>query len=186
MSQFEFKSTRLPGLLIARRFPVADARGQFSRLYCREAFEAAGVTKPLAQVNVSRTNLAGAIRGMHFQYPPHAETKVVTCLRGQVFDVVVDVRRGSPTFLSWHGEVLSAGEPSGLIIPEGCAHGFQALEDESELIYFHTEFYTPASEGALNALDPRLRIHWPRAPGPISERDRNHPLLTEHFAGVEL
>jgi dTDP-4-dehydrorhamnose 3,5-epimerase len=121
---------------------------------------------------------------MHFQYPPYAETKIVSCLHGEVFDVAVDLRRGSPTFLHWHAEILSAENHRTLLIPEGFAHGFQALSEDCELLYFHTAAYQPSSEGGLNAQDPRLQIRWPQAVIELSSRDAAHPLLDEGFVGV--
>ena len=128
----------------------------------------------------------GAVRGMHFQYPPYAETKIVSCLKGEIFDVAVDIRLDSPTFLRWHGEVLSAENRKSLLIPEGFAHGFQTLTDDCELLYLHTAPYTPEAEGALNAQDPRLDITWPCAITEMSDRDRSHPFVGDDFAGVQL
>jgi len=116
---------------------------------------------------------------------PHAETKVVSCLHGEVFDVAVDLRRNSPTFLQWYGAVLSAANQRSLLIPEGFAHGFQALTDDCELIYLHTAAYQPSAEGAVNANDPRLAIMWPLEISEMSERDRAHSLLAAEFEGFE-
>ena len=112
--------------------------------------------------------------------------KLVTCLRGAVWDVAVDLRTGSPTFLAWHGETLSAENHRALLIPPGFAHGFQTLTDEAELLYCHSAAYSPGAEGALNLLDPRLAIDWPRPIGEISERDRDHPRLSADFEGLRL
>ena len=121
---------------------------------------------------------------MHFQHPPHAETKFVSCLRGEVFDVAVDLRQGSPTFLRWHAEILSAGNHKTLMIPEGFAHGVQTLTEDCEMLYFHTAAYQPGAECGLNAKDPRLNIRWPEAITELSPRDAAHPLVTEDFSGV--
>ena len=123
---------------------------------------------------------------MHFQLPPHAETKLVSCLRGEIFDVAVDLRKNSPTFLQCHGEVLSESNHRSLLIPEGFAHGFQALSDDCELIYLHTAAYEASAEGALNAIDQRLAIAWPMVITEISDRDRRHPMLAADFEGIEL
>lgn len=142
--------------------------------------------KPLVQINHSITRKKGAVRGMHFQYPPHAESKIVMCLRGKAFDVAVDLRSYSPTFLRWHGVELSPGNRNAFCIPEGFAHGFQTLEDETELLYLHTEYHAQPGEGALNVADPRLGIVWPLAITEISDRDRSHAFITPGFAGIRL
>ena len=125
----------------------------------------------------------GTVRGLHFQRPPHAEDKYVSCLRGEVYDVAVDLRRGSATFLRWHAEKLSAANRRSLLVPRGFAHGFQALTDDCELIYLHTHRHVPASEGALNVRDPALAIDWPLPIVELSERDASHPFVDPAFAG---
>jgi len=121
---------------------------------------------------------------MHFQRPPHAEMKLVSCIRGEVWDVAVDLRVGSPTYLHWHAEQLSAENGFALLIPEGFAHGFQALTDDVDLLYCHSEAYTPAAEARLNPLDPKLAITWPLPVTELSVRDSQHPLLTAAFNGL--
>jgi dTDP-4-dehydrorhamnose 3,5-epimerase len=121
---------------------------------------------------------------MHFQYPPHAETKIVSCLKGEIFDVAVDIRSDSATFLRWHGEALSAANGKSLLIPEGFAHGFQTLTDDCEVLYLHTAPYAPSKEGALNLRDPHLGITWPLAITEMSDRDRSYPFLSADFPGV--
>jgi dTDP-4-dehydrorhamnose 3,5-epimerase len=128
----------------------------------------------------------GSARGLHFQAPPYAETKIVSCIRGEVFDVAVDLRQGSATFLQWHGEVLSAKNNRTLLIPEGFAHGFQTLEDECEMLYFHTAAYHPETEGGLNIADPRLAIRWPKPLRDISKRDLDHPYIEADYRGISL
>jgi dTDP-4-dehydrorhamnose 3,5-epimerase len=186
LRRFEFISTPLAGLTLFRRKPIQDERGLFERFYCQEELQQAGIDKPIVQINHSLSRMAGTVRGMHFQYPPYAETKIVSCVKGRIFDVAVDIRSASPTFLHWHGETLSAENFLSLIIPEGFAHGFQTLTDDCELLYFHTARYEPQAEGALNAEDPRLGISWPLAVVEISNRDRSHPLLCNGFSGVRL
>jgi dTDP-4-dehydrorhamnose 3,5-epimerase len=173
-------------LKLVQRKAIEDHRGFLSRFYCVEEFAEAGINKPIAQVNHTLTRKKGAVRGLHFQCPPHAETKLVSCLRGEVWDVAVDLRSGSPTFLQWHGEILSAANRKSLLIPEGYAHGFQALTEDCELIYLHTAAYYPGAEGALNIADPRLSIAWPLPIGDLSERDRNHSLIDQNFQGLVL
>ena len=123
---------------------------------------------------------------MHFQHPPHAEVKIVSCLRGKVWDVAVDLRKGSPSFLQHHSVTLSEDVPQSYLIPEGFAHGFQALAPDCELIYFHTADYNVAAQAGLNALDSRLGIQWPIAISERSKRDEQHPLLTANFVGIDV
>ncbi len=162
------------------------------RLFCaRELGElndldGVGLQKPLAQINHSITRKKGAVRGLHFQFPPHAETKIVMCLRGRAFDVAVDLRPDSPTFLAWHGVELAPENRNAYCIPEGFAHGFQTLEEDTELLYLHTEYYSQAAESALNIADPRLGIDWPLGITEISERDRSHAFIGPDFAGISL
>lgn len=126
------------------------------------------------------------MRGLHFQRPPHTETKLVSCIRGAVGDVAVDLRVGSPTYLSWYAEQLSAETSGAMLIPEGFAHGFQALTDGVELLHFHTAAYAPHTEDGLNPVDPRLAIEWPWPPGELSSRDTSLPWLTDEFEGLRL
>jgi dTDP-4-dehydrorhamnose 3,5-epimerase len=168
------------------RHPLADARGSFARLFCDEELVAAGWSWPVRQANHSVTRQAGSIRGMHFQHPPHAEAKLVMCLRGAVCDVAVDVRAGSPTLLQWVMHDLSAENGAAMLIPPGFAHGFQTLGDDVELLYFHSAPYVPAAEGGLHPLDPRLAIAWPRAVSVMSDRDAVRPHLATGFEGVRL
>jgi dTDP-4-dehydrorhamnose 3,5-epimerase len=178
--------TPLSGLKIARSVPHRDARGAFLRLFCAEELQAVLGRRQIVQINQSRTSSAGAVRGMHFQRPPHAEMKMIRCLRGRVWDVAVDLRAGSPTFLQWHAEELAQDDAQMLVIPEGFAHGFQVLQPDSELLYLHTAFYHPPSEGGLRHDDPRLAIAWPLPPQDLSPRDLSHALLGADFTGVAL
>lgn len=184
MSQLEFIRTPIAGLTIVQRNPIEDARGFFSRFYCAQEFAALGFTKSIQQINHTYTAKSGAVRGMHYQHPPHAEIKLVSCLRGKIFDVAVDLRRDSPTFLQWHAEILSAENRRSLLIPEGFAHGFQTLTPDCELIYLHTAPYVKGAEGALNVTDPRLGIQWPLEITEMSERDRSHPMIPAEFKGL--
>lgn len=186
MSRFNFISTPLAGLMLIQRKAIEDQRGFMSRFYCAEEFSEAGINKPITQINHTLTLRKGAVRGLHFQHPPHAEVKLVGCLRGAIFDVAVDLRYGSATFLQWHSEILSAENRKSLLIPEGYAHGFQTLTEDCELIYLHTAAYHPDSEGALNVADPRLNIAWPLPIDDISERDRTHPFISSDFHGIVL
>ncbi len=173
--------TKLPleGAFVIEAEPFADDRGLFARVFCKQELQSILHGKNIVQVNHSMTRQKGAIRGMHFQRSPKAEIKMVKCLRGSVFDVMIDLRRGSSTFLNWHGEKLSAENMKLMYIPEGFAHGFQALEENSEIIYFVTEFYSPKHESGVRYNDPKIEIKWPLEMTDISEKDRNHPLLSE-------
>jgi len=159
--RFTPQATPLAGLTLVERHRIGDDRGFLSRLYCADALAAIGFDAPIAQINHTLTRRQGAIRGMHFQHPPHAEDKFVSVLRGAVFDVAIDLRAGSTTFLQWHGAELSADNARSLFIPKGFAHGFQTLTENCELIYLHTASYRQSAEGAINALDPRVGITWP-------------------------
>ena len=141
--------TPMADLKIVQSFCHRDDRGAFVRLFCAEELQPLLGDRQIVQINHSKTSHAGAVRGLHFQRPPHAEMKMVRCLRGRVWDVAVDLRSGSPTFLHWHAEELAQDVAKMVVIPEGFAHGFQALEPESELLYLHTAFYHPPSEGGV-------------------------------------
>jgi dTDP-4-dehydrorhamnose 3,5-epimerase len=184
MGRFQVFDTPLAGLKVVVRERRGDERGFLSRLYCAEELGAAGWRGAVAQVNHTLTRVPGTVRGMHFQHPPHAEQKLVSCLRGRVWDVAVDLRAGSPTRLRWHAEELSADNGRALLIPEGFAHGFQVLDPDSELLYLHSTFHAPQSEGAVNALDPRLAIAWPLPVGERSARDVAHPPIADDFPGI--
>lgn len=179
-----WQPTPLQGLFEIRHAPVGDARGRFTRLFCER--ELAGIRAGLhfTQVNLSETHGAGSVRGLHYQQPPAAEAKLIRCLRGRVFDVAVDVRAGSPTFLQWHAVELADDNDRAVFIPEGFAHGFQVLGDRADLLYMHTAAWTPACEAGLRHDDPRLAIAWPLPVATLSERDRGYALIDDAFAGV--
>jgi dTDP-4-dehydrorhamnose 3,5-epimerase len=163
-----------------------DHRGKFARVFCQEELTDIGHNKGIVQINHSLTRKRGAVRGLHFQYPPKAEIKVVKCFTGAAFDVIVDLRRNSSSFLEWHGEVLSCENRKMMYVPEGFAHGFQTLEDDTELLYLHTEFYSPEHEGGVRYDDPKINISWPLEITDISKKDELHPLLPEDFEGIDL
>lgn len=185
MNHFSPIETPLRGLTLLQRHPIGDQRGYLERVFCRDALATVLDGRAIAQINHTLTAKSGTIRGLHFQHPPHAETKLVTCLKGEVFDVAVDLRRGSRTLLRWHAERLSADNHRTLVIPEGFAHGFQTLTDDCELLYLHTAAYCADAEGALNAIDPRLDIAWPLPIAERSDRDQGHPLLDDGFLGLD-
>jgi dTDP-4-dehydrorhamnose 3,5-epimerase len=179
-------STPLAGLTVIERRRREDARGAFGRLFCADELADAGLTMPIAQINESITRRRACIRGLHFQHPPHTETKLVMCIVGEIFDVAVDLRRGSPTFLRWHAEQLSEANGRSLFIPAGFAHGFQTLTEDCRLVYLHSARYAPDSESGLSATDPALRIDWPLPVGELSPRDANHPALRADFSGLDV
>ena len=186
MSRFTILDTPLMHLKVVQHQEICDSRGFLARLFCAEELFAAGWRKPVAQINQTGTQTRGAIRGMHYQRSPHAEIKLVTCLRGSIWDVAVDIRFGSPTFLQWHAEELSATNHRALLIPEGFAHGFQALSDDVELIYLHSAAYTKESEGGLNPKDAKLSIAWPLAITELSAKDAQRAALDQQFEGLML
>lgn len=184
MKRFEVTKTALEGLYRIKRLPIVDQRGFLERLFCADELGEIRKGKLVYQVNHTLTKREGSVRGMHFQKQPFADSKLVLCLRGRVFDVAVDIREHSPTFLSWYGACL--GPEDGLFIGEGFAHGFQTLEEDSELIYFHGAPYSPSHEGALHPKDARIGVEWPLPISEMSERDNSHPMINPHFRGIQV
>lgn len=180
-----FTELPLKGAFIIEPKIFADERGQFYRYFCKNEFSAIGHHKEWVQMNHSYTAKKATIRGMHYQLPPFSEIKYLRCIAGKIWDVIVDIREGSPTFLQWMGVELSAENKKALYIPEGFAHGFETLTDDCELIYHHSAFYTAGMEGGLRYDDPRLHISWPLEPVCLSERDRSHPFINEPFQGIK-
>jgi dTDP-4-dehydrorhamnose 3,5-epimerase len=178
--------TQLEGLFVVKNWPHVDSRGVFNRLYCEKELAEVVGPRRILQINHSRTATSGAIRGLHFQRPPNAEMKLVRCLKGRIWDVAVDLRENSSTFLRWHAEELTPDNARMMLIPEGFAHGFQVIESYSELLYLHTAFYTPSSEGGLRYDDSKLAINWPLVVTDISERDTNYSLIDSNFQGISL
>lgn len=176
--------TKLEGVKIIRRKPIIDTRGSFSRLFCSDELSKIGWDSPIMQINHSYTSKKGSIRGFHLQTFPHLDMKIVTCVKGKIFDVVIDLRAGSKTFLSWHSEILSSNNGSGLLIPKGFAHGFQALTNNVELIYCHSAKYSPASDIGFNPINQSLGFSWPMAVGEVSIRDLSNPKLDADFQGI--
>lgn len=180
----EMHATPLGGVYQVMTTAHEDERGQFARWFCEQALADFLKGRRIVQINHSATRTVGAIRGLHFQYPPHAEMKLIRCLRGRVWDVALDLRKGSPTFLHWHAGELTPENARMLVIPEGCAHGFQALEPQSELLYLHTAFYQPTAEGGVRVDDPQLKIAWPLPITDLSPRDQALPWLSANFTGI--
>ena len=186
MSRFKLSPLPLSGLRLVERQRLGDSRGSLARLFCAEELAQAGWAGPVAQINHTYTAKRGTVRGLHYQRAPHREMKLVTCLRGAVWDVAVDLRCESPTFLRWHAEEISAENCRAMLIPEGFAHGLQTLCDDCELIYLHSVAYAPVAEAGLNAKDPMLSIQWPLEISELSDRDARHAMLDHHFVGEQL
>lgn len=166
--------------------PFSDERGWFARTWCKKEFDKTPFKGEWVQMNHSFTARAGSIRGMHFQHPPYSEVKLVRCIAGAVFDVIIDLRAGSPTFLKWVAVELSAHNKKMLLIPEGFAHGFQTLQPDTELVYCHSNYYTPGGEAGIRYNDPLLNIQWPLAVTSVSSKDEQHPLLTDNYKGIKI
>ena len=171
----KFSPTPLAGCTVIDVQKVSDERGFFARAWCRREMEAAGLDATLCQANLSFNHEKGTLRGLHYQVEPHGEAKLVRCTRGAIVDVAVDIRPGSPTFGRWVAEELSADNHRMLYVPEGFAHGFQTLCDETEVFYLVTEFYTPGAECGIRYDDPRFGVEWPLAVSRISEKDASWP-----------
>lgn len=179
-----FTETKLQGSYAIELEPFIDERGWFARYFCMDEFAQIGHTKEWLQMNHSCTYKKGSLRGMHYQLPPFSEIKLVRCIAGSVFDVIVDVRKNSSTFMQWFGAELSAENKKMMYIPEGFAHGFQCLTDNCGLLYHHTEYYEPNVEMGIKYDDPKIKIGWPLAVTIISKRDEVHPFLNENFKGI--
>ena len=179
-----FSPTPLSGSFSIDLNPFSDERGWFARYYCKSEFKEIGHSAEWVQMNHSFTKQMGSLRGMHYQEGEYKEIKLVRCIAGKVYDVIIDIRENSPTFLKWFGIELSAENKKMLYIPEGFAHGFQCLSDNCELLYHHSAFYTPGRETGISYNDPAVNIEWPIDITVISERDRNHPFITKNFKGI--
>jgi len=172
-----YSETSLPGVYLIELQPVEDDRGHFARLFCSREMREHGLSFDVAQVNSAFNKTAGTVRGLHFQREQHAESKVVSCTGGAIFDVAVDIRPDSPTYLDWFGIELTAENRRQLYIPTGFAHGYQALTNDAKLIYLVSEFYAPGAEGGLRYDDPAIGIDWPLRVSSVSEKDRSWPLV---------
>lgn len=185
-SRFKVVPTALPGLVTLERKPIGDTRGYLERMFCLSELEAVLHGAGIQQINHTLTAKRGTVRGLHFQHPPHAEIKLVSCLVGEVYDVAVDLRKESPTFLQWHAEILTPHNHKTLVIPQGFAHGFQTLSDGCEMLYYHTAAYVAEAEGGLNPFDAELNIDWPTELTEISDRDRSHPCIAKEDVGLSI
>lgn len=182
----KISKTNIPGAVVVESIAFGDHRGMFSRFYCERDLEQIVGQRRIVQINHSRTHSVGAIRGFHYQNKPYAEMKLIRCIRGRVWDVAIDLRKESSTFLQWHAEELTPENAKMLVVPEGCAHGFQVLEKDSELLYLHTEFYNAEAEGGVLHDDPMIGVQWPLPVTEISQRDSAHPRLTSDYPGLSL
>ena len=170
------RATKLPGVYVLEPERHEDERGFFARVWCRDEFTARGLNGDLSQISVSYNRRRGTLRGMHWQAAPHAEAKVVRCTRGAIFDVALDLRRDVPTTRQWVGIELTAANGHALYIPEGCAHGFQTLSDDTEVLYLISAPYHATAARGARWDDPAFAIAWPAGERIINERDRNWPL----------
>lgn len=174
-----FSETELNGVWLMEPSPSTDERGSFTRTFCEREMADHGLATRFVQHSRSRSIRKGTLRGMHFQEPPHAEIKIVSCVRGAIFDVVVDLRPGSPTRHQWLGFELTPGNMRQLYIPEGFAHGLQTLTDDAEVGYLVSQFHAPHAASGVRYDDPAFAIDWPMAPTVMSERDKSWPMLDE-------
>jgi len=186
MSRFEVESIFIDGPRVITRQPIGDDRGWFERFFCLETMQAAGWPSQVVHVNHTFTAQKGTVRGMHYQHPPHAEYKYVSCLEGRIFDVLIDVRKGSPTFLKSFGVELSAENHKSLIIPTGFAHGFQSLEPNTKIIYLVSSAYNPDHEDGIHPLDPAVGVEWPLEITSMSEKDADRTNIDDSFLGISL
>jgi dTDP-4-dehydrorhamnose 3,5-epimerase len=174
-----FTETALGGACLIEPDRLDDARGFFACVYDRREFEVRGLKLTIAQANVTLSRLRGTIRGLHFQYPPAAQAKLIRCIRGAMFDVIVDLRPESPTFLQHVAVELDGGELKTLYVPERFAHGYQTLKDSTAISYVASDFYAPEAESGLRYDDPRLKLAWPLGIAEISDKDRRWPSLDQ-------
>ena len=186
MSRFNFTKTFLEGVFIVEPKPICDERGYFERYFCAQDFKEIGIHKPIVQINHSKTIGKGAVRGIHYQIPPFCETKIVRCLKGAIYDVAVDLRADSPTFLQYFGTELSEENGKYLAIPNGFGHAFQALSDETEILYLVTEYFNAEADRTLNALDSTINIKWQLEIGLMSQKDKNAPCVNQELNGLKI
>ena len=180
----KFIETSLKGAYVIDVEYLKDERGGFSRLFCKNEFEKINHKGDIVQINHSVNKYKGTIRGFHYQSSPKSEIKIIKCIKGEVYDVIIDLRKNSPTFLKCHGEILSEDNQKMMYVPKGFAHGFQTMKDNTELIYFHTEFYDKDKEQGICYNDDLIKVSWPLKITNISEKDKNRSLLDKTFRGI--
>lgn len=174
----KFTETPLKGAFLIELEPRKDDRGMFARVFCKNEFEAHGLNPTVVNTNMSRSRYKGTLRGMHFQKAPQGECKLVRCTRGSLYDVIIDLRQDSATFKQWYGVELTPDNDKMLFLPEGFAHGFITLEDNTEATYQVSQFYSPDYEGGVRYNDPAFNISWPLSPTVISDKDKSWPDYT--------
>ena len=185
MDRLDVKPLSISGVFEVKSNPLEDERGFFKRMFCEEELKPYVNGKSIVNVNLSMTKTKGTIRGIHFQHPPKAELKIIQCLQGNIWDVFVDVRKNSSTFLRWGAVELNPVMNNMLILPEGVAHGFQSLDDDCKILYMHTAHYDKSLEDGIRYSDPVLNIPWPLPVTSCSERDANHIFIDkETFKGI--
>jgi len=181
----KISDTDLSGVYVVESQIRGDTRGSFSRLFCNKELSSVIGSRTIVQINQSKTAEKGTVRGLHYQNSPFAEMKLIRCLKGAVWDVALDLREGSPTFLKWHAQELTQENNLMMVIPEGVAHGFQTIKNDSELLYLHTEYYEPEHEAGVRHNDPMIAIEWPLNIKGMSDRDLSFPLLDNEFKGLK-
>ena len=185
MNRFNFRKLSIDGVFEITNIPISDERGFLSRLSCANELQNLGWKNNVIQINRTLTRQIGTIRGMHYQKPPASETKIIICLKGEIFDVAIDIRKESKTFLKYISLKISEEQNNMLLIPKGFAHGFQTLTNNVELLYLHDYKYSPEYDSGLNPLDPSININWPITENKISKKDSNSRLINEYnFIGI--
>jgi dTDP-4-dehydrorhamnose 3,5-epimerase len=180
----KFIPTSLKGSFVIELSIFPDERGWFARYFCKDEFRSIGHDAEWVQMNHSANFLKGTLRGLHYQPPPFSEIKLVRCVNGAIWDVIVDIRNDSPTFLKWFAVELSDANKNMIYIPAGFAHGFQCLTDDCQLLYHHTDYYNPEAQKGIRFDDPLLNISWPLPVSVLSKRDSTHDYLPKNFKGI--
>ncbi len=186
MSNFKFSKTSLRDLKIISKEYKNDTRGYLIRLFCQDELKKIKYNNKIKQINLTLTSKKNTFRGFHYQIKPYCETKFVTCVKGKVLDIVIDLRKKSKTFLKYHSEIIKEEDSKTILIPKGFAHGFLSLVDNCKLLYFHTANYRPKYERGINLKDPRLKLKLKLKPKYISDRDKNFPLIDNDFKGIQI
>lgn len=186
MIRFVVEDNAVSGVKVITREKMSDDRGFLSRLFCQEELSRIGWQGPVAQINETMTCTRGTVRGLHFQREPSSEMKIVSCIQGQIFDVAVDLRTNSPTYLNYFSCELSEENNKAMLIPKGCAHGFQALTDDVRMVYIHSAAYDQELEDGIHISDNNININWPLAPKNLSKRDANLSHIAPDFKGIHL
>lgn len=170
-----FRKQKLPGVFIIEPEPYRDERGLLRRHFCQREFQKQGIMANVKQCNISENKKCYTLRGFHYQFPPYGEDKILSCIKGAIFDVVVDLREDSDAYLKWVSFELTEENRLSLYVPKGCANAYLTLKDNTWIFYYHSEFYTPQAEGAIRYNDPIFKVKWPANPIVISEKDKNYP-----------